>query len=133
MAASGGGTDRNYFLRILEAPGPVQDYFLFRVDGREMLSAPFEFRLTLRTAAEVPLPAAWIGASVTFSMGGSDTVARKINGQCARFEHAGNFAQLLQKVQESGVTLFGFAVTAIEWKIHGEGGTQIAGVLGFEP
>lgn len=86
--AAGGGEDRNFFLRILEAPGEVQEYFLFRVDGREMLSAPFEFRLTMRTHVEVPPPSGWIGASITFTMGGSDTVPRKINGQCVRFEHA---------------------------------------------
>ncbi|MEO6338794.1 MAG: contractile injection system protein, VgrG/Pvc8 family, partial [Caulobacteraceae bacterium] len=86
MAAS--GADRNSFLRIIEAPGEVEEYFLFRLDGREMLSAPFEWRLTLRTHVEVPPPSGWIGASITFSMGGSDTVPRKVNGQCVRFEHA---------------------------------------------
>lgn len=80
--------DPNRFLKILEAPGSVENYLLFRVDGREMLSTPFEFRLTLRSQGEIPSTREWIGASVSFVIGLSDRAGRKINGQCVRFEHA---------------------------------------------
>ena len=73
---------------MVEAPGSVEDYFLYRMDGREMLSTPFEFRLTVRTRGAVPTAAQWIGASVTFTLGAQqDDNPRKINGQCVRFEH----------------------------------------------
>ena len=83
------GRDEFNILRLIEAPGPVDDYYLYRMDGREMLSTPFEFRLTVRTRGAVPAAAQWIGASITFVLGAQqEDNRRKINGQCVRFEHA---------------------------------------------
>ena len=80
--------DRNRFMRLIEAPGQVDDYLPFRCDGREMMSSLFEYRLTIRSQGDVPEAADWIGASITFVISTSDSEPRKINGQCVRFEHA---------------------------------------------
>ena len=83
------GRDEQNILRLLEAPGPIEEYYLYRLDGREMLSTPFEFRLTVRTRGETPPASQWIGASITFLLGAQqEDHRRKINGQCVRFEHA---------------------------------------------
>ena len=83
------GRDEFNILRLIEAPGAVDQYYLYRMDGREMLSTPFEFRLTVRTRGAVPAAAQWIGASITFVLGAQqEDNPRKINGQCVRFEHA---------------------------------------------
>jgi type VI secretion system secreted protein VgrG len=79
--------DSNNFLHILEAPGAIENYKLFRMDGDERLSSPFDFRLTLRSQGEIPPASAWVNASITFSLGQSDKSERKINGRCTRFEH----------------------------------------------
>ena len=81
------GHDPNNFLKLIESPGSTDDYYLFRVDGREMLSTPFEFRLTIRSQGDIPQASTWIGSSITFVMGLSDDVRRHVNGQCVRFEH----------------------------------------------
>jgi type VI secretion system secreted protein VgrG len=99
--------DHNNFLRILDAPGDVENYFLFRADGREMLSTPFEWRLTMRSQGEVPLTKEWIGAPITFSIGGSDIDARKINGQCVRFEHAYQKGRYVEFVIDVAPSLVG--------------------------
>ena len=82
-----GGRDPKNFLKLIEAPGSVADLFLFRMEGEEALSTPFEFRLTIRSQGDVAPASAWIGASITFVMGLSDDVPRNVNGQCVRFEH----------------------------------------------
>ena len=79
--------DTNKFIRLLEAPGVVEDHYLFKIDGREGLSEPFAYRLQIRSHGEVPDAAAWVNASITFVVGISDNVERKINGRCVRFEH----------------------------------------------
>ncbi len=82
------GRDPKNFLKLIESPGSVQDLFLFKMEGREALSTPFEFRLTIRSQGDIPPASAWVGASITFIMGLSDDVPRKVNGQCIKFEHA---------------------------------------------
>ena len=82
------GRDLNRFMRLVEAPGQVEDYLLFRCDGREMMSSLFEYRLTIRSQGDVPDATAWIGASISFTISTSDSEPRTINGQCVRFEHA---------------------------------------------
>jgi type VI secretion system secreted protein VgrG len=82
-----GARDGNKFLHILEAPGDVQNYKLFRMEGDEAISSARPFRLTIRSEGDVPPAAAWLNASITFSLGMSDDSERKINGRCARFEH----------------------------------------------
>lgn len=80
--------DTNNFLHILEAPGSVDQYKLFRLAGEERISAPFSFRLTLRSQGDIPPAAAWINASITFSLGTSDMdEERRINGRCKAFRH----------------------------------------------
>ena len=99
------GRDPNNFLKLLESPGRTADYHLFRVDGREMLSQPYEFRMTLRSNGDIPDAATWIGASVSFVMGLSDNVQRKVNGQCVRFEHAYQKGQYVEFVLDIAPTL----------------------------
>ena len=77
----------NRFLHLDEAPGNVDDYRLFRMEGTERLSEPFAFDLTVRSQGEVPSAQAWIGASVTFSFGGVDNAERRVNGRCSSFRH----------------------------------------------
>ena len=79
--------DTNKFIRLLEAPGVVDDHYLFKVDGREALSEPFRYRLQIRSHGTVPDASAWVNSSVTFVVGISDNIDRKINGRCTRFEH----------------------------------------------
>ena len=79
--------DSNKFVRLLEAPGVVDDHYLFKVDGREALSEPFRYRLQIRSHGEVPDAAVWVNSSITFIVGISDNIDRKINGRCTRFEH----------------------------------------------
>jgi type VI secretion system secreted protein VgrG len=80
--------DYNNFVKLTESPGSTDNYYLFRVDGREFLSTPFEFRLTIRSQGDIPQASTWIGSSISFVMGLSDDVRRYVNGQCVRFEHA---------------------------------------------
>jgi type VI secretion system secreted protein VgrG len=77
----------NRFLHLDEAPGNVDDYRLFRMEGTERLSEPFQFDLTIRSQGEVPHADTWIGASITFSFGGVDNAERKVNGRCASYRH----------------------------------------------
>ncbi len=79
--------DTNKFIRLLEAPGAVNDHYLFKVDGHEGLSEPFRYRLQIRSHGDVPDAAAWVNSSITFIVGISDNTDRKINGRCMRFEH----------------------------------------------
>lgn len=80
--------DGNNFLHILEAPGSIDQYKLFRMTGEERISAPFRFRLTLRSQGDVPPAAAWINAPISFSLGSSDMhEERRVNGRCKSFEH----------------------------------------------
>jgi type VI secretion system secreted protein VgrG len=79
--------DGNNFLHILEAPGVIENYKLFRMEGEERISAPFRFRLTLRSQGDIPPASAWVNASITFSLGQADKAERKINGRCASFRH----------------------------------------------
>lgn len=79
--------DPNKFMRLLEAPGSIEDHLLFKVDGREELSQPFRFRLQIRSHGDVPNAAAWIGSTIVFALGLSDNAERKIAGRCMRFEH----------------------------------------------
>ena len=79
--------DQNRFLHLLEAPGAIELYKLFRMDGEESISQPFRFRLTIRSHGDIPPASAWIGQSITWSFGGSDNAERKVNGRCAGFEH----------------------------------------------
>jgi type VI secretion system secreted protein VgrG len=80
--------DTNNFLHILEAPGSVENYKLFRMSGEERISEPFRFRLQIRSHGDIPPAQAWINSSVTFGLGTSDMdEARRINGRCARFDH----------------------------------------------
>ncbi|SFS09806.1 type VI secretion system Vgr family protein [Sphingomonas jatrophae] len=82
------GRDGNNFLHILEAPGAVDQYKLFRLSGEERISAPFAFRLTIRSQGDIPPAAAWINAPITFSLGTSDMAEeRRINGRCKAFQH----------------------------------------------
>ena len=83
----GDGRDPKNFLKLIESPGSVDDLYLFKLQGEERLSAPFEYRLTIRSQGAIPPAAEWVGASITFIMGLSDDVPRKINGECIRFEH----------------------------------------------
>lgn len=80
--------DANSFLRIFEAPGSVANYFLSHLEGTEGLAQPFFFTLRLSAQGEIPPPAQWIGASITFGLGASDGTLRRINGQCVRIEHS---------------------------------------------
>ena len=79
--------DTNKFIRLIEAPGSLVDEFLFKVDGREELSAPFNYRLQIRSQAEVPPAPEWINAPIVFVIGISDNVERKIAGRCTHFNH----------------------------------------------
>jgi len=79
--------DSNKFIRLLESPGVVADHYLFKVDGSETLSQPFMYRLQIRSHGVVADASAWVNASITFIVGISDNVDRKINGRCIRFEH----------------------------------------------
>ncbi|MGI4876228.1 MAG: type VI secretion system Vgr family protein [Janthinobacterium lividum] len=79
--------DSNKFIRLIEAPGVVTDHYLFKVDGSEALSEPFHYRLQIRSQGEVADAATWVNASITFAVGISDNIDRKINGRCVRFEH----------------------------------------------
>ena len=79
--------DQNRFLHLIEAPGAVELYKLFRMDGEEAISQPFHFRLTIRSHGEIPPAAAWIGQPITWSFGNADNAERKVNGRCANFEH----------------------------------------------
>ena len=81
------GRDPKNFLKLLESPGSVQNYFLFKLKGEEKLSAPFEFHLTLRSQGDIPPASTWVGSSITWVMGTSDDSPRMCNGQCIRFEH----------------------------------------------
>ena len=81
------GRDPKNFLKLIESPGSVENYYLFRLEGEEKLSAPFEFRLTIRSKGDIPAASAWVGSSITFVMGLSDDTPRMVNGQCIRFEH----------------------------------------------
>ena len=83
-----GGRDSNNFLKLLEAPGAVDDYFLFAFEGRETFSEPFQFHLTARSQGDVPPATEWVGASISFTLSSSDGVQRKLNGECVRFRHA---------------------------------------------
>lgn len=83
-----GARDPNSFLRILEAPGKVENYFVSHMEGEEGLSIPSLFTLRIRSQGEIPPPVEWIGSPITFSLGGSDSVPRRINGQCVRFEQS---------------------------------------------
>jgi type VI secretion system secreted protein VgrG len=71
----------NRFLHLIEAPGSVDNYKLFRMDGTEQISEPFSFDLTIRSQGEIPKAEAWIGASITFSFGQTDSAERTINGR----------------------------------------------------
>ncbi len=79
--------DTNKFVRLIEAPGSISDEFLFKVDGREELSAPFRYRLQIRSQAVVPNASEWVNAPIVFVIGISDNVERKIAGRCTHFEH----------------------------------------------
>ena len=80
--------DGNNFLHILEAPGSIDQYKLFRLTGEERISAPFVFHLTLRSQGDIPPASAWINAPITFSLGTSDmSEERRINGRCRAFQH----------------------------------------------
>ena len=79
--------DNNNFVKLIEAPGSLADEYLFKVDGKEQISEPFHYRLQIRAQAEVPPAAEWVNSSITFLIGISDNVERKINGRCAKFEH----------------------------------------------
>ena len=83
-----GGRDKNNFLKLVEAPGTVDNYFLFALDGEESFSQPFHHRLTVRSQGDIPAQAEWVGASITFTLSSSEGTERRINGQCVRFEHA---------------------------------------------
>ena len=72
---------------MLEAPGVVDDHYLFKIDGREALSEPFHYRLQIRSHGNVPDASVWVNSSITFIVGISDNTDRKINGRCTRFEH----------------------------------------------
>jgi type VI secretion system secreted protein VgrG len=83
-----GDRDSNNFLHILEAPGSIDQYKLFRLTGEERISAPFLFHLTLRSQGDIPPASAWINAPITFSLGRSDMAEeRRINGRCRSFRH----------------------------------------------
>lgn len=81
------GRDGNNFLHILEAPGVIENYKLFRMEGEERISAPFRFRLTLRSQGDIPPASDWVNSSITFSLGQADKSERKINGRCTSFRH----------------------------------------------
>ena len=95
--------DSNKFVRLLEAPGVVGDHYLFKVDGSEALSEPFRYRLQIRSQTVVPDAAAWVNASITFVIGISDNIDRRINGRCVLFEHL---------YQKGGYTEFAIEVAA---------------------
>lgn len=97
------GRDPKNFLKLLESPGSVQDYFLFKLEGEEKLSAPFEFRLTLRSQGDIPPASTWVGSSITWVMGLSDDSPRTVNGQCIRFDHV---------YQRGGYVTFSLLVSA---------------------
>ena len=78
---------QNRFLHLIEAPGSVDNYKLFRMEGSERISEPFDFNLTVRSQGAIPKAEAWIGASITFSFGQADNAERKVNGRCAEFHH----------------------------------------------
>jgi len=83
-----GDRDSNNFLHILEAPGSIDQYKLFRLTGEERISTPFLFHLTLRSQGDIPPASAWINAPITFSLGTSDMAeSRRINGRCKSFRH----------------------------------------------
>ena len=95
--------DPKNFLKLLESPGSVQNYFLFKLEGEEKLSAPFEFRLTLRSQGDIPPASTWVGSSITWVMGLSDDSPRTVNGQCVRFDHV---------YQRGGYVTFSLLVSA---------------------
>ena len=99
------GRDPKNFLKLIESPGSVQDYFLFKLEGEEKLSSPFEFRLTIRSQGDIPQASQWVGASITFIMGVSDDSPRKVNGQCVRFEHAYQKGQYVEFVLDISASL----------------------------
>ncbi|HEX8446838.1 MAG TPA: type VI secretion system tip protein TssI/VgrG [Sphingomonas sp.] len=103
-----GARDGNRFLHILEAPGDVQNYKLFRMEGQEQISTAEGFRLTIRSEGDVPPASAWLNASITFSLGMSDDSERRINGRCARFEHLyhkGNYVEFAILVEPAFAAL----------------------------
>lgn len=79
--------DPNKFTRLLEAPGAIEDHFLYKIDGHEELSQPFRYRLQIRSQGAVPDAADWVGAPIVFVIGLSDNSDRRIAGRCMRFEH----------------------------------------------
>ncbi|WP_442678496.1 type VI secretion system tip protein TssI/VgrG [Sphingomonas sp. ASY06-1R] len=92
----------NRFLHLIEAPGSVDNYKLFRMDGTEKLSEPFSFELTIRSQGQVPKAESWIGASITFSFGQTDGAERTINGRCSDFRHLhekGSYVEFFIRVQ----------------------------------
>ena len=101
----GEGRDPKNFLRLIESPGSVQEYFLFRMEGEEALSSPFSFRLTIRSRGDIPQASEWVGSSITFVLGLSDDSPRKVNGQCVRFEHAYQKGQYVEFVLDISASL----------------------------
>lgn len=99
------GRDPKNFLKLIESPGSVQDYYLFRMEGEEALSQPFSFRLTIRSRGDIPQASEWVGASITFQMGLSDDAPRMVNGQCVRFEHAYQKGQYVEFVLDISASL----------------------------
>ena len=79
--------DQNRFLHLIEAPGALDMYKLFCMDGEDAISQPFHYRLTIRSHGEIPPASAWIGQSITWSFGNADNAERRMNGRCASFEH----------------------------------------------
>ena len=90
--------DPNTFLRLYKAPGVLENYFVSRLVGEECLSEPFLFTLTVRSLGDIPDVKEWIGASITFGMGASDSNLRTINGQCVRIEQTYHRAEYVEFV-----------------------------------
>ncbi|WP_309644003.1 type VI secretion system tip protein TssI/VgrG [Phenylobacterium sp.] len=90
--------DPNTFLRLYKAPGVLENYFVSELQGEECLSTPFLFTLTVRSLGDIPDVKDWIGASITFGMGASDSNLRKVNGQCVRLEQTYHKAEYVEFV-----------------------------------
>ena len=92
----------NRFLHLIEAPGSVDNYKLFRMEGSERISEPFLFDLTIRSQGDIPKAAAWVGSSITFTFGQVDNAGRTVNGRCAEFHHLhekGSYVEFAIQVQ----------------------------------
>ncbi len=78
--------DHINMIKVIEAPGGLDDLFLLRADMSDGISQLFRYRLMLAAHRGLPKAIDWLGQSVSFSIGTESDTAVKLNGQAIGFE-----------------------------------------------